>query len=172
MSDVVTVIFAFALMEPVTYLAHRYVMHGIGRALHNSHHQARAERFEKNDLFPVIFAAITILAMAAGNSIPGLRPMFVVGIGVTLYGFAYMFVHDVYIHRRLPFFKAVWRPLEHLKEAHRIHHLYGAEPYGMLCPVVRQELWAKAARVDRDPFARTVTPSPTPVPVSTSTSSS
>ena len=62
-----------------------------------------------------------------------------VGIGVTAYGAAYLFVHEVYIHHRLPVPVPRWRYLEWLRESHRAHHLTGAEPYGMLLPLRRAE---------------------------------
>ena len=42
--------------------------------------------------------------------------------------------------------------LDHLAEAHRIHHLYGRAPYGMLVPVVPAELRERASRTERDPL--------------------
>ncbi len=144
---------SFVVMEPVTYLAHRFVMHGVGWVLHRSHHLPAARAFEANDAFPVIFAAVTVLAMAAGATLPALRSVEVVGAGVTLYGLAYMFVHDVYIHARLGRMprSAV---LDRLKDAHAIHHLYGGEPFGMLVPVVPRRLRIRAAAVSYDPGAR------------------
>lgn len=132
---VTTVIAAFVLMEGFTYLAHRFVMHGVGMVLHRSHHSVRTTTFEANDAFPVIFAAVTIMAMAAGASAPSLHLLLVVGVGVTLYGMAYVFVHDVYIHERLGVLPRV-ALFERLKRSHAIHHLYGGEPYGMLLPIV------------------------------------
>jgi beta-carotene 3-hydroxylase len=64
-------------------------------------------------------------------------------------------VHDVYIHDRLPLFRGRTVPvLERLAAAHRIHHLYNGEPYGMLLPIVPRELRERAERTARDPFAR------------------
>ncbi len=143
-SDVSVVLVAFVAMEAVSYLAHRFVMHGPGMGLHRSHHRPRHDRFEANDLFPVSFAAVTILAMAAGTTLPSLDVLFWVGVGVTLYGAAYAFVHDVYIHERL----GSWVPrvavLEWLRSSHEIHHLFGGEPYGMLFPVVPSRLREQA----------------------------
>lgn len=146
---------AFAAMEPVAYAAHRWVMHGPGRALHDSHHRPGLEgrhdleghdrldghdgleghdRLEANDFYPLMFAAATVSAMAAGargGRAPVLLPA---GAGVTAYGLAYAFVHDVYIHRRLgrtPNLAA----LERLRRAHAWHHRDGGEPYGMLFPI-------------------------------------
>lgn len=145
MTDVLIALVAFVVMEPVTYATHRWVMHGIGRVLHDSHHQARLGRFEANDLFPVLFAAVTILAMAAGASLPSLHVLLAAGVGVTAYGMAYMFVHDIYIHRRLGRLPA-WSLFERLRRAHGVHHLYSNEPYGMLLPIVPAKLRARAAK--------------------------
>ena len=67
----------------------------------------------------------------------------------------YALVHDVYIHGRLPLFggRRVGL-LDRLADAHRIHHLYGGESYGMLLPLVPRELRARAATDGREPFAR------------------
>lgn len=138
---------AFVLMEPVTYAAHRWVMHGAGWVLHRSHHRrarpARGgwqDRFEANDWFPVAFAGVTVAAMAVGRDA---HVVIGAGAGVTLYGAAYAFVHDVYIHRRFARVPVV-APLEHLREAHALHHRYGGEPYGMLCPVVPRSVRVRA----------------------------
>ncbi|MFK8024069.1 MAG: sterol desaturase family protein [Ilumatobacter sp.] len=146
---------AFVVMEPVTAATHRWVMHGIGEFLHRSHHRPRSERFEANDWYPVIFASIVIIGFVAGFRWDTFTVLVPVGIGVTAYGAAYALVHDVYIHGRLG-----WRPrrpvpaLEQLAEAHRVHHLYNAAPYGMLVPVVPAELRDRAQRTDRNPLAR------------------
>ncbi|MGH9077513.1 MAG: sterol desaturase family protein [Acidimicrobiales bacterium] len=142
--DVIVAVVAFSAMEPVTYAAHRWVMHGVGWALHRSHHRRRAARFEANDAFPVMFAAVTVAVMAAGALSPSLHLLVSVAVGVTAYGAAYAFVHDVYIHARLGRLPALG-PLERLRDAHAIHHLYGGEPYGMLCPVVPRRLRQRAA---------------------------
>jgi beta-carotene 3-hydroxylase len=136
---------AFVAMEAVSYLAHRFVMHGPGMGLHRSHHRRTASTFEANDLFPVSFAALTILAMTAGTTLPSLAVLVPVGAGVTLYGAAYAFVHDVYIHERLGSWVPRTAVLEWLRSSHEIHHLFGGEPYGMLFPIVPQRLRARAA---------------------------
>jgi beta-carotene 3-hydroxylase len=144
MSAMVAVVVAFIVMEPVTYAAHRWVMHGLGWVLHRSHHRVRRQGWEANDGFPVLFAALTIAAMAAALRIHSLHLLLPIGVGVTAYGAAYAFVHDVYIHGRLGRLP-VWRPLERLKAAHHIHHRFGGEPYGMLCPVVPRHLRDRTA---------------------------
>lgn len=135
---------AFAAMEPLAYAAHRWVMHGAGWVLHRSHHRPRRRGWEANDSFPVIFAALTMAAMAAAAGVRSLHLVLAAGIGVTAYGAAYAFVHDVYIHARLGRLPE-WRPLEWLRVAHGLHHRYGGEPYGMLCPIVPGRLRERAA---------------------------
>src|SRR6478672_7104551 len=94
-------IVSFALMEPFTYLAHRFVMHGFGMGWHRSHHRRRPGRFERNDLFPVVFSVAAMSAVAVGLNVPGLAVLVPVVAGVGAYGAAYLFVHDLYIHRRV-----------------------------------------------------------------------
>lgn len=146
---------AFVVMEPVTAATHRWVMHGVGRRLHDSHHRRLASRWEANDWFPVMFAAVVVVGLWVGFNVDGLGALVPIGVGVTLYGAAYALVHDVYIHGRLRWFgdRRV-ALLDRLAAAHRIHHLYGGAPYGMLLPVVPADLRARAARTDRDPLAR------------------
>ena len=147
------VLLAFVAMEAVSYLAHRFVMHGPAMGWHRSHHRTsrpEGERFEKNDLFPVVFAAFTILSMTAGVSFPSLHAVYLAGIGVTLYGAAYLFVHDVYIHGRLGPVPSV-PVLEHLRDAHALHHRFGGEPYGMLLPIVPRAVKAKARSARTSP---------------------
>ncbi len=160
LSAVSFVVVSFVIMEPVTYLTHRFVMHGLGMFLHRSHHRRWPARrphdpfFEANDAFPVVFASITVSAMAVAFNVDGLTVLLPVGVGVTAYGGAYAFVHDGFIHQRLRVgVRNRW--LDHLAWAHGLHHRFGAEPYGMLVPVVPASLRAKAAAAD-ERSARTV----------------
>jgi beta-carotene 3-hydroxylase len=152
---------AFVVMEPLTYLAHRYLMHGPALAWHRSHHQPPAGTLERNDRFPLVFGTFTFLVMLLGASVPAVGVLLPVGVGVTVYGVAYALVHDVYIHRRVPALRT-WRShrLDRLAEAHALHHRFGGEPYGMLLPVVPADLAARAAaapdRSDRAPGGRPV----------------
>jgi beta-carotene 3-hydroxylase len=129
---------SFAVMEPVTALTHRYVMHGLGRVLHRSHHtQTRtAHGFEANDAFPVVFASVVVTGLAAGFNVPGLSVLVPVGVGITAYGICYALVHDVYIHRRLALVgDRRIGVLDRLASAHQQHHDRSGAPYGMLMPV-------------------------------------
>ena len=69
-----------------------------------------------------------------------------IGVGMTAYGATYLFVHDGYIHRRLPGLTARWAAFERLARAHEVHHRFGEEPYGMLFPVVPARLRGREAR--------------------------
>ena len=142
----------FVLMEPATYAMHRWVMHGPGRGLHLTHHRRSGDGFEANDWYPVLFAAIGMLAFAAGASVGRLHLLVPVSLGSAGYGAAYLCVHDLYIHRRVPSLSFEWAPLERLKAAHRVHHLFNGEPYGMLFPLVPAELRRRAAASAVDPF--------------------
>ena len=167
MTSVLLAAVAFVLMEPVVYAYHRWVMHGVGIRLHWSHHEAGDGGWEANDLYPLIAATVTMLGFGLGFNVSGLAPLVPVCIGVTLYGLAYVFVHDVYIHRRVRWFTAEIGVAERLKAAHRVHHIWHGEPYGMLFPVVPAELRRRAETIDYDPFpspARAKGSAPSQVP--------
>lgn len=135
---------AFVVMEPVTALTHRLVMHGFGWGWHRSHHRDRGESaIERNDLYPLMFGSLTVVAMAIGFQGHGRDVLVPATVGITAYGACYGFVHEVYIHQRARF---AWRVpvLEHLLEAHRIHHRWSQAPYGMLVPVVPHRLRERA----------------------------
>lgn len=150
-SGTLVVLSAFVAMEAVSYLTHRFVMHGFGFGVHQSHHVNRDGGFEMNDLYPMMFSSVAILSFTAGTFLPELRPLVLVGSGVTLYGLAYLFVHEVYIHRRLWALRRRYRLLEWMKTSHRVHHLFGGEPFGMLLPLVPRHLRERAAQVPYDP---------------------
>jgi beta-carotene 3-hydroxylase len=147
------IVAAFLGMEVLVYLSHRFVMHGPGMPIHKSHHQRRPEPgLERNDLYPLIGSIVAMSGFGLGLNVSGLEVLLPIGVGLTIYGVAYFFVHDIYIHRRLPWFSAELGLCERLKAAHRIHHLWGGEPYGMLFPVVPAALRERAAGIDYDPF--------------------
>ena len=134
---------AFVAMEPITALTHRCIMHGVGRALHRSHHTNAARgtpsRFEANDAYPVMFASVVMFGFAVGFNRAGWQWLVPIGIGITLYGAAYALVHDCYVHRRLALFgDRRFTALDRLAAAHQQHHVVGGAPYGMLLPVTAQ----------------------------------
>ena len=139
MSPILIGILVFIAMEFVSYLAHRYVYHGIGWVFHKSHHSRREGTFELNDIFPMIFAIISIGLILWGIEADA-SAVIAAAVGVSAYGMLYFLVHDLYIHRRIkslplriPFLLAV-------KKAHAIHHKYGGEPYGLLLFFTRDQI--------------------------------
>lgn len=114
----------FAIMEGITWLTHKYVMHGFLWYLHEDHHRPGYENFfEKNDLFFVIFAAPSATLMVFGITELGLNFKFFIGLGILFYGIAYFLVHDVLIHQRFKWFKRTKNKyLKGLRKAHKVHH--------------------------------------------------
>ena len=126
-------------MEPVAYAGHRWGMHGPGWAAHESHHRARTTVLEANDLYPLGFAAVTVVAMSLAVSRRRATPwrsVLAASVGVTAYGAAYSVVHEIYAHRRVPQLRRRARLLETLGDRHMRHHRRGGEPFGMLAPIV------------------------------------
>ena len=141
---------AFVLMEPIAALTHRWLMHGRGWRWHRSHHATRGRRLEANDLFPMVFAVATIVVMAVGAAAD--RPLLLwAGAGVTVYGTAYLLVHDVCIHGRLGRAVVAGPYLRWVARAHAVHHRDGRAPYGFLVPIVPTD------RLGRDRSADDVT---------------
>ena len=137
--DAAVGVVAFVATEPLAYAGHRWGMHGPGWAAHESHHRSRAGVVEANDLYPLGFAAATIVAMSAGvprRTAAPWRAVLAASAGVTAYGAAYSVVHEIYAHRRVPRLRRRARLLEVLGERHMRHHRRGGEPFGMLLPVV------------------------------------
>ena len=115
------VLITVVLMEGVSWVSHKYVMHGWGWGWHRSHHEPRQGWFEKNDLYAVVFASLAIVLIALGSA--GRWPLQWIGAGMTLYGFLYFLAHDGLVHRRWPL-RYVPRSgyLKRLYQAHRMHH--------------------------------------------------
>jgi beta-carotene 3-hydroxylase len=126
----------FIFMEFVAWFAHKYIMHGWFWHLHEDHHtKSNYGFFEKNDYFFVIFAAPAIILFVSSVFVETLIPVYI-AIGITLYGAAYFFVHEIFIHQRFRalrktnniFFKAI-------RKAHKVHHKHltkeGGECFGM-----------------------------------------
>jgi len=107
-------------MECVSWGIHKYLFHGPLWFLHKSHHEARHGFLEWNDLFAILFAAISIWLMYIDRAHLGYR--FCIGLGITLYGLTYFIVHDWFVHRRLKTFKSNNTYLNAVRRAHKIHH--------------------------------------------------
>jgi len=127
---------SFMFMEFVAWFTHKYVMHGFLWYLHKDHHQPKTNQvFEKNDSFFFIFAAPGVTTILIGY--PDFSWPFFIGLGITLYGFAYFLIHDLFIHQRSKIFrKTSLRYLNALRRAHKIHHKNlekeNGENFGML----------------------------------------
>jgi len=127
----------FLCMEAVTWLTHKFVMHGLLWYFHEDHHQPRYQnRFERNDIFFVIFAVPSILLFYTGAN-NGINYKFFIGLGVLLYGISYFLIHDVLIHQRFKWFRNTNNKyLLGLRKAHKIHHKHlgkeNGECFGML----------------------------------------
>jgi beta-carotene 3-hydroxylase len=117
------VIAVFISMEGATWFIHKYVMHGFLWILHRDHHDHSTEgAFEKNDYFFVIFATPAIALMYFG-SLHGFNYLFYIGLAISMYGMAYFFVHDIFIHQRLKVMRNTKNPyFLALRRAHKQHH--------------------------------------------------
>ncbi|RKE83134.1 sterol desaturase family protein [Epilithonimonas arachidiradicis] len=117
------VLITFFLMEGFTWCVHKYVMHGFLWSLHRDHHDhSNDPPLEKNDYFFVIFA-IPAIAMMYYGTVNDFNIFFYIGIGITIYGMAYFFVHDIFIHQRLKILKNTQNPyLLAIRRAHKQHH--------------------------------------------------
>ena len=119
----ILVLGTFIFMEFVAWFAHKYIMHGLFWNLHEDHHtKSNYGFFEKNDYFFVIFAAPAIALFFSAMFVSSFIPVYIAS-GITLYGLAYFFVHEIFIHQRFRvlrqtnnvFFKAI-------RKAHKVHH--------------------------------------------------
>jgi len=139
-----------AVMEVFALAVHRYVMHGIGWGWHRSHHEPRTGLLEKNDIYALLFAGLSLALFVAGAWSPLL---WWVGVGTVVYGLLYAFVHDGLVHGRFPAFLKPRRGyLKRLVQAHRLHHATkgreGAVSFGFLYapPVAKLKRKLKASR--------------------------
>ncbi|MDE3253357.1 MAG: sterol desaturase family protein [Bacteroidota bacterium] len=135
----------FVIMEGVTWLTHRYVMHGFLWYLHEDHHQKGPGFFEKNDAFFVIFAIPSWLCIMLG-SMNQVYWVVSIGAGIALYGFAYFIVHEIIIHQRFKWFtRSNNRYIKAIRWAHKMHHKHldkeEGESFGML--LVAKKYWDK-----------------------------
>jgi len=145
------VIGTFLAMEAVAWLTHKYVMHGVLWSLHEDHHKKNPTSFfEKNDYFFLIFAIPGMLCLAVGLYTPYSYLLYI-GLGITLYGIAYFFVHDIFIHQRFRILRNSDNVyLRGIRRAHKIHHKHlgkeDGECFGMLWVPVKYFIEARKAR--------------------------
>ena len=91
-------------MEAVAWTSHKYIMHGFGWAWHRDHHEPHDGFFERNDLYAVFGAAISISGFMFGSPVISgaysWEPAWWIGVGVLIYGIIYTLLHDGLIHQR------------------------------------------------------------------------
>lgn len=117
------VVITFFVMEGLTWFTHKYIMHGFLWVLHKDHHDHSNDGpMEKNDYFFVIFAVPTIILMYYGT-VQSFNHWFYIAMGIALYGMAYFFVHDIFIHQRIKLLRDTENPyLLAIRRAHKQHH--------------------------------------------------
>lgn len=133
----------FVAMEGITWLTHRYVMHGFLWYLHKDHHQPDGSTFEKNDWFFVIFAIPSWLCIMLGLQYQKYW-VAAIGFGILLYGIAYVLVHEIIIHQRVKWLmRSNSLYIKALRRAHKMHHKHlgkeKGESFGMLW--VHKKYW-------------------------------
>ncbi|CAM6122595.1 unnamed protein product [Calypogeia fissa] len=116
--------------------AHKALWHASLWNMHESHHRPRDGPFETNDVFAIINAVPAISLMLYGFLNKGIVPglCFGAGLGITMFGIAYMFVHDGLVHRRFPVGPIAGVPyLQKVAAAHQLHHadMFEGVPYGL-----------------------------------------
>lgn len=123
MENLFIVVITFLCMEGATWCIHKYVMHGFLWYLHRDHHDHSHDGpMEKNDWFFIIFAIPAIALIYMGVS-TDMNYLMYIGIGITLYGMAYFFVHDIFIHQRIKILqKTENKYLLSIRRAHKQHH--------------------------------------------------
>ncbi|CAL1404870.1 unnamed protein product [Linum trigynum] len=116
--------------------AHKALWHASLWEMHESHHRPREGPFELNDVFAIINAVPAIALLSYGFFNKGLIPglCFGAGLGITVFGMAYMFVHDGLVHKRFPVGPIANVPyFRKVAAAHQLHHTEKFEgvPYGL-----------------------------------------
>ena len=138
----------FCIMEGITWLTHRYAMHGFLWYLHEDHHQKGPGFFEKNDAFFIIFAIPSWLCIMLG-SMTEVYWVVSIGAGIAMYGFAYFLVHEIIIHQRIKLFtRSNNKYIKAIRWAHKMHHKHldkhEGESFGML--IVAKKYWDKVRK--------------------------
>lgn len=123
-------------MEYWARWAHRALWHASLWHMHESHHRPREGPFELNDVFAIINAVPAIALLSYGSLHKGLVPglCFGAGLGITVFGMAYMFIHDGLVHKRFPVGPIANVPyFRRVAAAHQLHHSdkFNGVPYGL-----------------------------------------
>ncbi len=113
-------------MEFVAWSSHKYIMHGWGWGWHRDHHEPHDNLLEKNDLYGVVGAIMSMSMFAIGSPLvlgdAAWIPANWIGLGILGYGLIYTLIHDGLVHQR--YFR--WVPkkgyAKRLVQAHKLHH--------------------------------------------------
>lgn len=124
--NILIILASVAAMEFIAWYSHKYIMHGWGWGWHRDHHEPHNNALEKNDLFGVVGAVLSISMFLWGSRLLlgewAFPPATYIGIGVMIYGAIYTLIHDGLVHQR--YFK--WVPkkgyAKRLVQAHKLHH--------------------------------------------------
>jgi len=125
-ASILIVLATFLAMEFVAWGSHKYIMHGFGWGWHRDHHEPHDRVLEKNDLYALMGAGLSIGAFALGSPLvlgaKAWAPGTWIGLGVLLYGVVYSLIHDGLVHQR--YFHWVPRRgyARRLVQAHKLHH--------------------------------------------------
>ncbi len=123
---ILIVIVTVAAMEGVAWSSHKYIMHGFGWGWHRDHHEPHDGFFERNDLYALVGAAMSIAMFAVGSPLvmgaDAWAPGTWIGLGILAYGIIYTLIHDGLVHQR--WFRFVPRRgyAKRLVQAHHLHH--------------------------------------------------
>jgi beta-carotene 3-hydroxylase len=154
LSGILLLLATIIAMEGVAYVAHRWVMHGFGWFLHESHHRPRTGNWELNDWYFVLFATPSIALLIAGTS--GFWGPWAIwmGAGIAAYGAIYLGFHDVIVHKRVDSgYVPRWSYMKRIVQAHRIHHIVetkeGTVSFGFLVAPKPEVLKAQLAQRGR-----------------------
>ena len=120
------VILSILAMEGIAWASHKYIMHGFGWAWHRDHHEPHDNLLEKNDLYGIVGAVMSISMFALGSPLvmgtEAWWPATWIGLGILGYGIIYTLVHDGLVHQR--YFRWVPRGgyAKRIVQAHKLHH--------------------------------------------------
>jgi beta-carotene 3-hydroxylase len=126
LTDIGIILVTILGMEGLAWWSHKYIMHGFGWAWHRDHHEPHNNRFEKNDLYGVVGAVMSISMFALGSPLvlgaDAWPAATAIGLGILGYGIIYTLVHDGLVHQR--YFRWVPRSgyAKRLVQAHKLHH--------------------------------------------------
>jgi beta-carotene 3-hydroxylase len=125
-ASIAIILVTIAAMEGVAWASHKYIMHGFGWGWHRDHHERHDNILEKNDLYAMVGAALSISMFVLGSPLimgsSAWPPATAIGLGVLGYGILYTLAHDGLVHQR--YFR--WVPksgyAKRMVQAHKLHH--------------------------------------------------